>query len=577
MPSKKEMDRIAEQFNDYLVENDLKVQIGSARHALENVFHEWKSQQNIQVGPAVMIHALAKWGVLRIKGGKKVIWIKGEVDLAQKIRVLMASSPRESIAGADFKKVYADYFSEELDLRGGKLKDLLTRCEALGACQLEYRPMPKGPASLFVYAVDTSIPSSRLVPVSRSTRGDSDSAAFLQAAHETKIAEMEAEKVATEKILAEARAARAALELKAARAESAKRAAEERIADAEAAKAAAENKASDLKVRSAMVEREAKELRAAALRVSRAKNASEEDLQEEKIRRGELAPVWTCEIDVGQWVKYDETIASKLETEYQARKQSRYHQSNNQPTWSLKSHSYTIDWDFMVQMNVQTQKGRSIRRELVPNAKKHLNASGGSEKQWVSVQEEVLPGNVSCYKIPASSLSESVDSKELDEFNFAAGQLMRLQGCNNHHLGAALSFGGGSRNGGQRVIQVDVYENKALEEQWNSKKQQLGHSACKPFWVFHGTDTANIGQIMREGLKVGGKDGVPITNGSAYGPGVYTAAGPGVPLRYGQSKSVILALGLGGQSGTDSTRPRGDWVIFSSGAQLLPKYVLHMR
>jgi len=45
------------------------------------------------------------------------------------------------------------------------------------------------------------------------------------------------------------------------------------------------------------------------------------------------------------------------------------------------------------------------------------------------------------------------------------------------------------------------------------------------------------------------------------------------------SKSVILCLALPGKKGVqgvaDSWYPKGDWVIFKTGAQLLPKYVVH--
>ena len=74
--------------------------------------------------------------------------------------------------------------------------------------------------------------------------------------------------------------------------------------------------------------------------------------------------------------------------------------------------------------------------------------------------------------------------------------------------------------------------------------------------------------------------GPPIANGAAYGHGIYSAKGPQTPMGYGgASHSVILALALPGKQGAmgvdDSWTPRGDWVIFKSGAQLLPKYVAH--
>ena len=45
---------------------------------------------------------------------------------------------------------------------------------------------------------------------------------------------------------------------------------------------------------------------------------------------------------------------------------------------------------------------------------------------------------------------------------------------------------------------------------------------------------------------------------------------------------MILAVAVEGAQtraqapGSDSWAPNGDWVVFQDGAQLLPKYVLHM-
>ena len=193
MPSHKEVHQIAEQFHEYLEQNDLKAQIGSSKDALTVTFQSWKTRQNVKANPSAIFFALSTQDILRIKDGEHIIWRMkkysmvrttqparenrkngNEIKTAQKVRQLLASSPSGWITGADFKKAYADNFSEELDLKGGKLKDLLSRCEAMGACRLEDRPMPKGPNSLFVHTVDTHASSTRRGSASGSTCGGSD-------------------------------------------------------------------------------------------------------------------------------------------------------------------------------------------------------------------------------------------------------------------------------------------------------------------------------------------------------------------------------------------------------------------
>ena len=138
--------------------------------------------------------------------------------------------------------------------------------------------------------------------------------------------------------------------------------------------------------------------------------------------------------------------------------------------------------------------------------------------------------------------------------------------------------------GHARVKQVDVYESGRAEQAWRAKRREIEArvGVQQPVWVFHGTAPQNLVSIMTEGFRVGGRD-VGVANGSAYGLGVYTATGPATPLAtYGQGKSVILAIAVEGTQtraeavGSDSWTPNGDWIIFKHGAQLLPKYVIHM-
>ena len=61
------------------------------------------------------------------------------------------------VEGCHFKQRYREFVGEELDLKGGKLVDLLARCEAAGACRLERRQGANGhPPLLFVHNISTS-------------------------------------------------------------------------------------------------------------------------------------------------------------------------------------------------------------------------------------------------------------------------------------------------------------------------------------------------------------------------------------------------------------------------------------
>ena len=131
---------------------------------------------------------------------------------------------------------------------------------------------------------------------------------------------------------------------------------------------------------------------------------------------------------------------------------------------------------------------------------------------------------------------------------------------------------------------IDVYENPTLDARYRATRRRFA-AAKKPAQevvVFHGTSSSNVSKIMLDGFRVGGSDGVPVANGSAYGVGVYTAVGPNTPMNYSRgSPQVILSYALTGEVGSaqsgDSWRPNGDWHIFRHGNQLKPKWVVHYQ
>lgn len=155
-----------------------------------------------------------------------------------------------------------------------------------------------------------------------------------------------------------------------------------------------------------------------------------------------------------------------------------------------------------------------------------------------------------------------VVTRETYEYNMCTGHFSRL-------LPQYLS----------NITKIDVidYDQTChVRKRYEDTKKRFaaeGHST-EETWVFHGTHDFNIGKILMAGFAVGGEDpNVPVLNGRAYGPGVYTATSPVTPMGYGNNR-VILAKGLKGSS-TSHRCPIKDFVIFSKGDQLLPCYIVH--
>ena len=117
-----------------------------------------------------------------------------------------------------------------------------------------------------------------------------------------------------------------------------------------------------------------------------------------------------------------------------------------------------------------------------------------------------------------------------------------------------------------------------------------------PLIVFHGTTEAAIPSIMSGGFEVGGGGKVPIRTGTLLGKGVYTSLNATVPGGYvaggggGTVKKLIMAVAVEGKRGgaspdaamraaSGSLRNASDdnTVVFKSGEQLHPKWVVHYR
>jgi colicin import membrane protein len=204
-------------------------------------------------------------------------------------------------------------------------------------------------------------------------------------------------------------------------------------------------------------------------------------------------------------------------------------------------------------------------KDKIAKLRSFLRYPNSSDAAWSRPAQTIAAG-VSKHEIKAHEVG-SAHTKELLEFNFACGQYVRLLGTS-----------------AKQVTQVDVYESKPVQDAYEQLKAQFFARGFKEeTWVFHGTSSAaKVQSICTGGFKVAGQPGgPPIANGAVYGHGIYAATGPSTPMGYGQlSRSVILCLALPGKRGgrqevDDSWYPRDDWVVFKTGAQLHPKYVVH--
>ena len=203
---------------------------------------------------------------------------------------------------------------------------------------------------------------------------------------------------------------------------------------------------------------------------------------------------------------------------------------------------------------------------------------GGDGLRWKEAKKAV-PGFAGVTRRELKDGGAEV-SREAKEFDFARGKYWGLL------KGQTPGF-----------VQVDLYDSPKVRAAYEQKRAELKRAAGgrepKEVWVYHGTrDPKAAEKIAAAGFAVGGIDPeVPIRNGNVYGNGVYTATGPETPWNYagnprrgsGQSAGrVILSMGLPGRTkgeseagGGDSWVPHSDWLVFRTGSQLLPKYVIH--
>ncbi|OMJ82207.1 hypothetical protein SteCoe_17168 [Stentor coeruleus] len=144
--------------------------------------------------------------------------------------------------------------------------------------------------------------------------------------------------------------------------------------------------------------------------------------------------------------------------------------------------------------------------------------------------------------------------------------------------------------------QAKLIVNKTLEKRYAQKKITMAQQCGGPdkvneIYIWHGSRYNNYDAIMRDGLKVGGVDGIPVAVGTACGYGVYSASTPNTPIGYANdSKWVLACLAMKGinstaiknnistlNDGLTHSYATGDWVIFFTKEQLLPRFLVEYK
>ena len=299
--------------------------------------------------------------------------------------------------------------------------------------------------------------------------------------------------------------------------------------------------------------------------VAKAQQERDAKWEQEIASRGFAATTvvtWQCDTDNGA-VDYDDCISAELENDYQ--QYQRWISSSKKRsivTFTRDGISYEIDFRCSPMKQKRTDGKYSTERTVQRNEVEAYTSEGQAGNAMYPA------GNKVEIRHQGAAVLDPELSKRFGE--------------------AATQFNEMLKRSGQEIRQVDYYgfENSQMQEAFTAKKAEF-HSADKDdgeIWVFHGTgNEANIDSIMKGGFKIGGQGGHDVTNGTAWGQGVYTSTTPDDgPTSYGaQTRAVILSKALPGEVGaegrSDSWNPRRDWQGFATQAQVLPCYVVRFK
>jgi hypothetical protein len=122
---------------------------------------------------------------------------------------------------------------------------------------------------------------------------------------------------------------------------------------------------------------------------------------------------------------------------------------------------------------------------------------------------------------------------------------------------------------------VSVIVKKRFVDTWKALAQN-NHSGTKvaPVLCFHGTATNNIESILQHGLLVPGEgNNIKVSNGSAYGKGIYLSVDPAVSIPFckGGNKMFVCACLLGSKF---VTSPNGSIIVAFENSHVMPCFVI---
>eukprot|EP00467_Chlorarachnion_reptans_P008600 CAMPEP_0114492230 /NCGR_PEP_ID=MMETSP0109-20121206/3438_1 /TAXON_ID=29199 /ORGANISM="Chlorarachnion reptans, Strain CCCM449" /LENGTH=448 /DNA_ID=CAMNT_0001669047 /DNA_START=109 /DNA_END=1455 /DNA_ORIENTATION=- len=306
------------------------------------------------------------------------------------------------------------------------------------------------------------------------------------------------------------------------------------------------------------------------------------------------AGTWQVQHAAGAWQMLSRETSDHIEACYRT--------GRTTPRYAREGKDRAVDWILMHEYDdngpcVRIKRSRPIRRLPTAAVSDAASLEDVHQSQTFWISEPYWLGN-GCLKRELSGFKHKVlgYAREGLEYNIAYGQLAKMlrHGDTDKRFASILD----------RVDMnfIELYHSHEVAARFEATRVAFARTMkTKCLWVFHGTNADNVEEIMTKGFKVGGVDtGIDIKNGAAFGNGVYTSLSPDIPLLYGKCKTLILSLGVVGEvfdyaipmcialgqipETADSWRPHpssdklvDDWIIFRSGAQLLPKYAFRFR
>jgi hypothetical protein len=298
---------------------------------------------------------------------------------------------------------------------------------------------------------------------------------------------------------------------------------------------------------------------------------------------------WECNID-GAWIAYAQDATVALESAYSAGESivEFNYAASGQSEQPYRVTNLLMQYGDATQTNRNTGVERVVRRlemRLAPKQTFSIVRQSSADDAWISPEIDLGNGAfLRRMKMPdEEGQAECTHDNEAIKNCMAQVIRMTRNTINDSH-----------------VQRVDCITNNPqnVRDRYDAFKAQLQRANAgalpKVEWVFHGTPKLEYAEsIVKDGFRIGGVDGHPVSNGKVWGQGVYSDVNPSTPAAYG--KFVVLCKALPGKRadvgrsernvndprpGYDSWVPKEEeptWRIFRSKDQLLPCYIIHVK